>query len=106
MLVMACIALGVGVVTLVLAMLIQSVTKDTLDLINAIVKTLPGANDIERVQEDIRRTGETRGKVVFDAPGITHVAWELNSPVPLVSRARRIKRRFWGGVRRVANWIF
>ena len=50
--------LAVGVITLVIALLIQSVTKDALDRINAMVDTLPGAHDVRRLLEDMKETGD------------------------------------------------
>jgi len=103
MLVIACASLAVGIVTLVFALLIQSVTKDTLVRINAIVDTLPGAYDVRRLLEDIEKTGQVRGKVMCDEPKNTHIDWI--EPAPEETLTKRIKRIFWGTIRRVASHL-
>lgn len=103
MLVIAYVSLTVAVITLVIALLIQSVTKDALDRVNAIVDTLPGAQDVRRLLEDMERTGEVRGKVICDEPKNTHIAWIM--PPPEVPLAKQIKKRFWGCIRSLANHL-
>lgn len=103
MFVIACVSLAVGIVTLGFALLIQSVTKDTLERINAIVDTLPGAYDVRRLLEDMENTGQVRGKVVCDEPKNTHIDWAM--PPPEVPLTKRIKRIFWGTIRGVASHL-
>ena len=101
--IVAYVSLAVGVITLVIALLIQSITKDAVDRINAIVDTLPGAHDVRRLLEDIEETGDVRGQVICDGPKNTHIAWIM--PPPEVPLTKRIKKRFWGRIRSLANHL-
>jgi len=103
MLVIAYISLAVGIVTLGLALLIQSVTQDTLKRIDAIVDTLPAAHDVRRLLDDMEKTGQVRGKVVCSEPKNTHIDWI--EPAPEETLTKRIKRIFWGTIRRVAKCL-
>ena len=95
--------LAVGVITLVIALLIQSVKKDALYRINAMVDTLPGAHDVRRLLEDMKETGDVRGRVICDEPKNTHMAWIM--PPPELPLTKRIKKRFRGRIRRLANHL-
>ena len=100
--VVAYISLGVAVFTLFVAILIHSETRDALKHINTITYTLPGAYDIDRLNGDIEKTGEIRGKVVCVAPRHTHIAWYQPSlqKVPWVKRALN---KIWRFIRVLAN---
>lgn len=100
--IVAYISLGVAVATLIIAILIQSTTRDTLSHINAVASTLPNAHDVNRIMEDIERTGEFRGKVVCNELKTTYLAFEI-PPKEVVPLKILISAMLWKSIRKAAN---
>lgn len=100
--VVAYVALGVAIATLVIAILIQSTTRDTLNHINAVIYTMPGAYDVDRLREDIERTGQFRGKVVCNSSKTTNIHYSM-PPKEVVPLKIWISARIWKSIRRIAD---
>ena len=101
-------SLVIAIVTLVIAILIQSETREVLGNIDAIMKTSPGAYDVDRVRRDIETTGEYRAKVVCVAPKYTHISYEpcSSSNVPRsVFRLNRLWRCLYSLAKRFSGDI-
>ncbi len=99
--VIAIVSLVVAAVTLFIAVLIHSETRDVLGHMNTITYTLPGAYDIERAKKDIERTGEFRATVVCVAPKHTHLAFDI--PCSKVPRGLWTRNRMWKLLRGIAT---
>jgi len=98
---MALVALVIAAVTLIVAVLIHSETRDALSQMKAIVYTLPGAHDVSRLMVDIEKTRELRGKVILHESKSTHIAYKPSGPkVPLV---RWIPHKIWRFGLTIAN---
>ena len=100
--IVAYIALGVAIATLVIAILIQSTTRDALSHINAVAYTLPSSYDVNRIIEDIERTGEFRGEVVCNEPKTTNLAFKM-PPKKTVPLNILISNMLWKSIRKAAN---
>ena len=96
-------ALLVAVITLFLALLIHSETRENWRNLNAISRTLPSAHDIGRLRDDIERTGEYRGKVVLDPTKSTHIAYRM--PFEKVPRPQWVMSKIWRIVHKVAYFF-
>jgi hypothetical protein len=94
-------SLLIAAITLVLAVSIHSETRDIFNRISLIMRTLPGAHDVERCIDDVEKSKEDRAVVVCDAPKNTHMAF--TQPAPEISRYRRVKNGFWELVRKSAS---
>jgi len=102
-LVIAIVSLVVAAVTLFIAVLIHSETRDVLSHMNTIMYTLPGAYDVDRVRKDIETTGETRAKVICVASKHTHLAYEM--PFSKIPRGLWVKNKVWKLLRRIAVYF-
>ena len=98
---MALVSLIVAIITLCLAVLIHSETRDALSQVNLIVHTLPGTRDVKRCIDDIEKSGEQRARIVCDAPKSTHLAFTPSGQK--VSRSRRAKNWLWEAIRKAAS---
>jgi hypothetical protein len=94
-------SLVIAAITLVLAVLIHSETRDIFGRINLIIHTLPGAHDVRRCIDDIEKSKQDRVRVVCEAPKDTHLAF--TQPAPNISWYRRTKNRFWEFIRKSAG---
>ena len=99
----AYISLAVSLIALVFVVLVYSQTRETFRRISAIICTLPGAYDVERLMKDMEKTGETRGKVVCDAPKSTHIAYEM--PFIRIPRVKLLNDKIWARVHVLADLI-
>ena len=98
--VIAIVSLVVAAVTLFIAVLIHSETRDVLSHMNTIMYTLPGAYDVDRVRKDIETTGEIRAKVICVASKHTHLAYEM--PFSKIPRGLWVRNRVWKLLRGIA----
>jgi hypothetical protein len=96
-------ALLVAIITLFLALLIHSETRENWRNLNAISRTLPSAHDIGRLRDDIERTGEYRGKVILDPTKDTHIAYR--KPFEKVPRPQWVMSKIWGNVHKIAYFF-
>ncbi len=87
-----------------MAILIQSTTKRALNRIDAIISTLPGAHDVNRLLKDLEETGEVRGKIVCTARRNTRISWHVPS-LHVPTGWEKVKRRFWHYMGRVADCV-
>ena len=102
--IVAYVSLGIAVITLIIALLIHSETRDVLGHIKAITYTLPGTYDVDRLREDIEKTGEIRGKVICVASKHTHIDWAIPA-YDEIPRGKRIKIRFWKFLSKLSNYL-
>lgn len=96
-------ALVVAIITLFLALLIHSETRENWRNLNAISYTLPSAYDIGRLIDDIERTGEYRGKIIRDPTKVTHIAYRI--PGEKVPRPQWVVNKIWRCVRKIAYFF-
>ncbi len=96
-------ALVVAVITLCLALLIHSETRENWRYLNAISYTLSGAYDVGRLIDDIEKTGEYRGKVIRDPTRVTHIAYRM--PGENVPRLLWIMNKIWRCIRKIAYFF-
>lgn len=102
--IVAYVSLGIAITTLVIAILIQSITRDVLSYINAVTHTLPSARDVDRIIDDIERTGQFRGKVVCHLSKTTNIHYNM-PPKEVVPLKIWISAKIWKSIRRVANFF-
>lgn len=98
----AYLSLAVSVITLIIALLIHSETRDVLSHVNTITYTLPGAYDVGRLRNDIEKTGEIRGKVICVASKHTHIDWSMPA-YSKVSVTKQLIRIIWRAFHNFAN---
>lgn len=96
-------ALVIAVITLCLALLIHSETRENWRNLNAISCTLPSAYDVGRLIDDIERTGEYRGKVIRDPTKATHIAYSM--PGENVPRLQWRVNKIWRCIRKIAYFF-
>jgi hypothetical protein len=96
-------ALVVAVITLCLALLIYSETRENWRNLNAIAYTLPGAHDVGRLIDDIERTGEYRGTVIRDPTKTTHISYHI--PGKNVPRLQWRVNKIWRCIRKIAHFF-
>lgn len=94
-------ALVLATVTLVIALFIHSEVRQALSRINAIIDTLPGADDVQRLIKDIENTGDQRGHVMSHALKNTYIKYV--APWPETPHYKKIKNKIWSWIYRLAQ---